>query len=117
MVATICQHPRDATIVGDLELVKDPPLQPVVNGLTKGFRAARGERGDNAASLANAHCGYLRLGHRTRSGQALVQVLGESLTRSGCPPGIIGVALSWHAPRREWLERSLLSADSRAPIQ
>jgi hypothetical protein len=35
--------------------------------------------------------GYSRLGGRTGSGQTLVQVLGESLAHSGCPP----VSLVW----------------------
>jgi hypothetical protein len=43
--------PRDARIVGDLEPFGEPLLQPVVVGLAENLGAARGERGDKAASV------------------------------------------------------------------
>lgn len=48
--------------------------------------------------------GYLRLSGRTGSGQTLVQVLGESLAHSGCPPvslacrGFFPAVLRWADP-------------------
>lgn len=55
--------------------------------------------------------GYLETSPRIGVRPDSVQVSGETLARRGCPPGLIGVALTWHAsrrtPREERLERGL----------
>jgi len=53
-----------------------------------------------------AHRGYLDTWHRIDVWPDSVQVLGETLSHSGCPPRF-GVALNWLATRRAPCEERL----------